>query len=135
MIEVVTLEPWSPWPLVFPALFVLGGVAVSVIGARRRNKPLRETGYVAIVLGALAAGAMTYSMAGIWDTQQRTDALTALGYETPTFSSGMSLAGGEAAPIAFQAVRGGVRVRGVIVEVGDARWEVREIAKDEEEDG
>lgn len=135
MNEVVTLEPWSAWPLVFPALVVLGGAVVSVIGARRRNKPLRETGYVAIVFGALAAGAMTYSMAGIWDTQQRTDALVALGYETPTFSSSTDLAGGAAAPIGFQAVRDGVRVRGVLVEVGDGRWEVREIDEDEDDEG
>jgi hypothetical protein len=55
--EIVTLEPWSPWPLVFPALVLLAGAAVSTIGTRRRNKPLRESGYVAIVFGALAAGA------------------------------------------------------------------------------
>lgn len=61
MNEIVTLEPWSPWPLVFPVFVVLAGAAVSVIGTRRRNKPLRETGYVAIIIGALAAGAMTYS--------------------------------------------------------------------------
>lgn len=134
MNEVVTLEPWSPWPLVFPALVVLAGAAVSVIGARRRNKPLRETGYVAIVFGALAIGAMTYSMAGIWDTQQRHDALVSLGYESPTFSSSLSLSR-EAAPIAFQAVRDGVRVRGALVEVGDARWEVREITGDEDDEG
>ena len=75
MNEVVTLEPWSPWPLVFPVLVLLGGAAVSIIGTRRRNKPLRESGYVAIVFGALAAGAMTYSMSGIWDVEQRTAAL------------------------------------------------------------
>lgn len=56
MNEVVVLEPWSPWPLVFPVLVVLAGAAVSVIGTRRRNKPLRETGYVAIIIGALATG-------------------------------------------------------------------------------
>ena len=133
MTEVVTLEPWSPWPLVFPALVVLAGAAVSIMATRRRRKGLRETGYVAIVFGALAAGAMAYSMSGIWDTQQRTDALVGLGYETPTFSAGTSLSGGEAGLIAFQAVREGVRVRGALVEVGDARWEVREIDEDEDE--
>ena len=86
MSEIVTLAPWNPWPLVFPVLVLLGGAAVSIIGTRRRNKPLRETGYVAIVFGALAAAAMTYSMAGIWDVEQRTAALAALGYESPTFS-------------------------------------------------
>ena len=91
MNEVVTLEPWSPWPLVFPALVLLAGAAVSIIGTRRRSKPLRESGYVAILLGALAAGAMTYSMSGIWDVEQRTAALVALGYESPTFSASTSL--------------------------------------------
>jgi hypothetical protein len=133
--EVVTLEPWSPWPLVFPALVVLAGAAVSIIGTRRRNKPLRESGYVAIVFGALAAGAMTYSMSGIWDVEQRTAALVALGYEAPTFSAGTSLSGGEVPPIAFQAIRDGERVRGVLVAVGDDRWEVREIADDEDAGG
>lgn len=132
MNEVVTLEPWSPWPLVFPALVLLAGAAVSIIGTRRRNKPLRESGYVAIVFGALAAGAMTYSMSGIWDVEQRTAALVALGYESPTFSAGTSLSGGEVPPIAFQAIRDGERVRGVLVSVGGDQWEVREIA---DEDG
>lgn len=133
MNEVVTLEPWNPWPLVFPVLVVLGGAIVSIIGTRRRNKPLRESGYVAIVFGALAAAAMTYSMSGIWDTQQRTAALVGLGYETPTFSGSTSLSGGELPPVAFQGVRDGVRVRGVLVAVGGERWEVREIAEDEDD--
>ena len=131
MSEIVTLQPWNPWPLVFPVLVVLAGAAVSIIGGRRRNKPLRETGYVAIVLGALAAGAMTYSMSGIWDTQQRTAALVALGYESPTFTAGTSMAGGELPPIAFQAIRDGERVHGVIASVGGDQWEVREIPEDE----
>jgi len=130
--DVVTLEPWSPWPLVFPALVLLAGAAVSIIGTRRRSKPLRESGYVAILLGALAAGAMTYSMSGIWDVEQRTAALVALGYESPTFSASTSLTGGEVPPIAFQAIRDGERVRGVLVAVGDDRWEVREIAEDDD---
>lgn len=132
MNEVVTLEPWSPWPLVFPALVLLAGAAVSIIGTRRRNKPLRESGYVAIVFGALAAGAMTYSMSGIWDVEQRTAALVALGYESPTFSASTGLSTGEVPPIAFQAIRDGERVRGVLVSVGGDQWEVREIA---DEDG
>ena len=132
MNDVVTLEPWSPWPLVFPALVLLAGAAVSIIGTRRRSKPLRESGYVAILLGALAAGAMTYSMSGIWDVEQRTAALVALGYESPTFSASTRLTGGEVPPIAFQAIRDGERVRGVLVAVGDDRWEVREIAEDDD---
>ena len=132
MNEIVTIAPWNPWPLVFPALILLGGAAVSIIGTRRRNKPLRETGYVAIVFGALAAGAMTYSMAGIWDVEQRTDALAALGYESPTFSGSTNLSGGAAAPIAFQAIRDGERVRGVLISAGDDQWEVREVAEDED---
>lgn len=130
MSEIVTLEPWSPWPLVFPVFVVLAGAAASIIGTPRRNKPLRETGYVAIIIGALAAAAMTYSMSGIWDTQQRTAALASLGYESPTFSGSTSPAGGELPPIAFQAIRDGERVRGVIAPVDGKRWEVREIADD-----
>ena len=129
MDEVVTLQPWNPVPLVIPALIVLAGVGVSIIGTHRRVKPLRETGYVAIVFGALAAVAMTYSMAGIWDAEQRTDALVSLGYETPTFSASMGLGAGETPPIAFQAVRDGVRVRGVLVQVDDDRWQVQEVAE------
>ena len=109
---------------------MLAGAAASIIGTRRRNKPLRETGYVAIIIGALAAAAMTYSMSGIWDTQQRTAALASLGYESPTFSGSTSPAGGELPPIAFQAIRDGERGRGVIAPVDGKRWEVREIADD-----
>lgn len=127
MDAVVTLEPWNPWPLAFPALVMLAGVIVSIVGTHRRNKPLRETGYVAFVFGALAAGAMTYSMSGIWDTQQRTEALVALGYQDPTFTASMGLATGQVPLIAFQAVRDGERVRGVIEQVDGDQWEVREV--------
>ena len=66
--------------------------------------------------------------------QQRTDALVALGYESPTFTASTNLAGGEAPPIAFQAIRDGERVRGVLVSVGGDQWEVREIADEEDAD-
>lgn len=125
MSEVVTIAPWDPWPLVFPVFVVLAGAAVSIIGTRRRNKPLRETGYVAIIVGALAVGAMTYSMSGIWDTQQRTAALVGLGFESPTFSASTSLVGDELPPIGFVARRDGEIVRGVLLHVEGDRWEVR----------
>ena len=77
---------------------------------------------------------MTYSMSGIWDTQQRTDALVALGYEEPTFTASMGLATGQVPLIAFQAIRDGERVRGVIEQVDGDQWEVREVRGGEDEE-
>jgi hypothetical protein len=93
---------------------------------------MRETGYVAFLLGALAVVAMTWSLSGIWDSRQRADALISIGYETPTFSGSLNLAGNRLAPIAWQAVRDGERVRGVLRPLGDDRWEVAEIEEDED---
>jgi hypothetical protein len=127
MSEVVTLEPWSPWPLVFPAVVLVAAVMASIVGARFRSKPMREAGYVAFVIAALAAIAMTWTLSGIWDTQQRTAALVELGYESVTFSGSSDLSGGELRPIAFQAERDGERVRGVLRPLGGERWEVAEL--------
>ena len=129
--EVVVIEPWSPWPLIFPAILAVIGILASAVGTRFQSKPMRETGYVAFLLGVLAIVAMTWSLAGIWDSRQRADALISLGYETPTFSGSLNLAGGRLAPIAWQAVRDGERVRGVLRSLGDDRWEVAEIEEDE----
>jgi hypothetical protein len=127
MNEVVTLEPWDPWLLFFPALVMAAGVVASIRGTRRDVKPLREAGYVAFVLGALTVAGMTWTLSGIWDSQQREGALVRLGYETVTFSGGMDLSGGELPPIAFQAVWNGERVRGVLKPLGGDQWEVVEI--------
>ena len=129
--EVVVIEPWSPWPLIFPAILAVIGILASAVGTRFQSKPMRETGYVAFLLGVLAIVAMTWSLAGIWDSRQRADALISLGYETPTFSGSLNLAGSRLAPIAWQAVRDGERVRGVLHPLGGDRWEVAEIEEDE----
>ena len=91
------------------------------------SRPVRESGFVAFVIAALAAIALTWTLSGIWDTQQRTAALIALGYSSPTFDASTSLAGDDLAPIAFQAVRDGERVRGVIKSLGGDRWQISEI--------
>jgi hypothetical protein len=127
MNEVVTLEPWSPWPLVIPAIVLVAAVMASIVGTRFDSKPMREAGYVAFVVAGLAAVGMTWTLSGIWDTQQRTTALVGLGYESVTFSGSVDLSGGELPPIAFQAERDGERVRGVLKPLGGDRWEVAEV--------
>ncbi|KRE31177.1 hypothetical protein [Agromyces sp. Soil535] len=128
--EVVVIEPWSPWPLIFPGILAVVGIAASVVGTRYGSKPMRESGYVMFLVAALAIVAMTWSLSGIWDSRQRADALISLGYETPTFSGSMQLAGNTLAPLAWQAVRDGERVRGVLRPLGDDRWEVAEIEEE-----
>jgi hypothetical protein len=130
--EVVVIEPWSPWPLIFPAILAVIGILASAVGTRFQSEPMRETGFVAFLLGVLAILAMTWSLAGIWDSRQRADALISLGYETPTFSGSLNLAGSRLAPLAWQAVRDGERVRGVLRPLGGDRWEVVEIEEDED---
>ena len=130
--EVVVIEPWSPWPLIFPAILAVIGILASAVGTRFQSEPMRETGFVAFLLGVLAILAMTWSLAGIWDSRQRADALISLGYETPTFSGSLNLAGSRLAPLAWQAVRNGERVRGVLRPLGGDRWEVVEIEEDED---
>lgn len=127
MNAVVTLAPWNPWPLIFPAIVLVAGVMALLVGARFRSRPVRESGYVAFVIAALAAIAMTWTLSGIWDTQQRSAALVALGYSSPTYAASLSLAGDDLAPIAFQAVRDGERVRGVLKSLGGDRWQISEI--------
>ncbi|WP_127791926.1 hypothetical protein [Agromyces sp. LHK192] len=130
----VTLEPWEPWPLVIPALLLVAGIAMSIVGTRKKWKPMREGGYVVFIIGALACGAMAWSLSGIWDAEQRTRALESLGYESPMFGAGTSPvgidgsgAGGDLPPIGFQAVRDGERVRGVMLHQGGDRWLVEEV--------
>ena len=127
--EVVVIEPWSPWPLIFPVILAVIGILASAVGTRFQSKPMRETGFVAFLLGVLAILAMTWSLAGIWDSEQRAEALISLGYESPTFSGRLY---SRAAPIAWQAVHDGERVRGVLRPLGGDRWEVAETEEDDE---
>ncbi len=129
----IELAPWNPWPLVFPAIVLVAAVAASVIGTRRRSKPLRESGYVGVVIALLAAGMMAWSMSGIWDSKQRDVAFAELGFDWATFNASMSLSGGDVPPIAFQGERDGESVSGVLEHQGDDRWLVV-VAEDPEED-
>lgn len=124
MNDVVTLEPWSPWPLVFPALVLIAAVSASILGARRHLEPLREAGYVGVIIAGIAGGAMTWTMSAVWDTEQRQTALIGLGYTSPTFSGSADLSRGEVGLVGFQAVDGDERVRGVFKPLGGDRWEV-----------
>ena len=128
MNEVVTLAPWNPWPLLFPVLILIAAVVVSIVGARRKVAPLRETGYIVFIIAALAGGAMLWTMTSIWDSEQRTAALVALGYESPTYGSSASNPS-EASSVAFQAERDGERVRGAFVHLGGDQWRVTEISE------
>lgn len=125
--DVVTLEPWNPWPLIVPIVIAIGGVALSIAGGRRRAKGMRESGYVAFIVGSFAAVWMAWSMSGMWDSSAREQALLELGYETPTFSASSQAVGGELPPISFTAIRDGERVRGVVEHVEGSTWRVREV--------
>ncbi|WP_136709067.1 hypothetical protein [Agromyces sp. H66] len=123
---IVTIEPWSPWPLAIPAVVVIASTMASVVGTRFRSRPMREAGYTGFVVGALAIVWMTWSLSGIWDTGARREAFAAAGYESPTFSGSTDVSAGELPPLAWQAVRDGERVRGVLRPLGGDRWEIRE---------
>jgi hypothetical protein len=125
--EVVTIAAWNPWPLVFPGVVLVVAIMASAVGSRYRSKPVRETGYALFVVGALAVAWMTWSMSGIWDTQAREAALIGAGYQSPTFSGTTDVIAGELPPVAWQAVRDGERLRGVLRPLGGDRWEIREV--------
>ncbi|WP_350348232.1 hypothetical protein ABIQ69_16610 [Agromyces sp. G08B096] len=127
MTEVVTIEPWNPWPLVFPVAVLAFGVFASIVGARRRSKPLREAGYTGVLLGGLALVAMQFALAGMWDSGARVDALREAGYDQATFGGHLALVGDGLPPIAFQADRDGERVRGTLHHLGGDRWEIHEV--------
>ncbi|QAY72511.1 hypothetical protein ET445_03305 [Agromyces protaetiae] len=120
----IVLEPWSPWPLVFPALAVIVGAVLAIAGRGRRGA--REIGYVLVVGGALTAFGLLGFLSGTWDQGQRTDALVELGYEHPTFSEGEGIVGGSPGAIHFEAERDGSKVVGRLVPLGDSRWRVVE---------
>ena len=133
MNDVVTLEPWSPWPLVIPGVILVAAVVASVLGTRLRRKRVREMGYLGFLIAALAAFAMMWTLSSIWDSKQRVEALTQLGYLTPTFGGGMSFAAGTTGVVPFQAVQGEARVRGVLRPLGGDQWQVT-LVEDAEED-
>ncbi|WP_308798342.1 hypothetical protein [Agromyces silvae] len=124
MHPVVMLEPWNPWPLIFPAAVLVLGAVLAIAGRERRW--VREIGYVLVVAGPLAAAAMLGFLSGTWDQGQRLDALVELGYEGPTFSGGEGIVGGTPGAIDFAATRDGERVEGQLVPLGDAQWQVVE---------
>jgi hypothetical protein len=126
---IVTIEGWNPWPLMFPAMAFTIGVVLLIDGGQRGADRVREAGYVAFVFAALAGLAMTWTLSGIWDTQQRAAVFAELGYESPTFDGSLGLSGGELQPLSFSAIRDGERVRGVLRDLGDERWEVDEIER------
>ncbi|MGX5695990.1 hypothetical protein ACWKWP_07315 [Agromyces soli] len=103
-------------------------IVLSVVGTRRRSKTAREGGYVAFIVGAIAAVWMTWSMSAIWDSSERERALTALGCTDPVFSASPQLVGDRLPPITFTAVCDGERMRGVLEQVDGTTWRVREIA-------
>ena len=125
--EVVTIAPWNPWPLVFPGIALVVAVMASFVGGHYRSKTMRESGYALFVVGGLAAAWMTWSMSGLWDASAREEALVAAGYESPTFSGSTDVVGGELPPMAWQAIRDGERVRGVLRPLDGDRWEIREL--------
>lgn len=124
MHPLVELEPWNPWPLVFPAIALVVGAVLAIAGRGRRW--MREIGYVLVVAGPLSAAALLGFLSGTWDQAQRTDALVGLGYESPTFSGGEGIVGGTPGAIDFRATRDGNEVTGQIVPMGDAEWQVVE---------
>lgn len=109
-----------------PRIVIIAAIAASFSGARRASKPLREAGYAIFVVGGLTAAWMAWSMSGLWDTSARQSAFIAEGYESPTFSGSTDVMGGELPPLAWQAIRDGERVRGVLVPLGGEQWEIRE---------
>lgn len=127
MTTVITIEPWSPWPLVIPAVVVVASVMASVVGTRYRSRPVREAGYAGFVVGVAALVWMAWSMSGLWDSSAREAAFASAGYESPTFSGSTDVMSGELPPLAWQAIRDGERVHGVLRPLGGDRWELAEI--------
>lgn len=127
--EVVTIEPWNPWPLIFPAIVVVVAVMASVVGTRFTSRPVREAGYSLFVVGALALAWMTWSLSGLWDSSARQAALISAGYESPTFSGGTGAVAGELPALGWQAIRDGERVRGVLRPLQGDQWEIVEVPR------
>jgi hypothetical protein len=126
---IVTIPGWNPWPLVFPAMAFTVGLVLLIDGGQRGADRVREAGYVVFIFAALAGLAMTWTLSGIWDTQQRAAVFAELGYESPIFEGSLDASGKELQPLSFTAVRHGERVRGVLRSLGGDRWEIDEIER------
>jgi hypothetical protein len=124
MHPLVMLEPWNPWPLLFPAAVLVVGAVLAIAGRDRRW--VREIGYVLVVAGPLSAAALLGFLSGNWDQGQRRDALVELGYDNPTFSGGEGIVGGSPGAIDFAATLDGEPVTGQLVPLGEAEWQVVE---------
>ncbi|MFF2371978.1 hypothetical protein [Agromyces sp. NPDC058110] len=122
----VALEPWSPWPLLFPLLAVVAGAVLTFLGQLRARRWMRDIGAVVLVAGGLTAVLLLAFLSGTWDQQQRKDALVGLGYEQPTFGGGTGIVGGQPGDIEFNAVRDGEHVTGTLQWQGDDQWKVVE---------
>ena len=127
MNEIVTVTPWSPWPLIVPAVVAIAGIVISSRGTRHHQKGVRELGTSLFLIAVLAGAGMFAIMPGSWDQGERANALIAIGYTSPTFMGEVVQAPGEPGVTAFQAERDGQRVRGVIKSLGGDQWEVSEI--------
>ncbi|GAA1518834.1 hypothetical protein BJ978_000932 [Agromyces terreus] len=122
----VTLEPWSPWPLIYPLIVMVAGAVMTFFGQLRSRRWMRDIGTVVLVGGGLASVLLFAFLSGTWDQAQRTAALEELGYVDPTFGGGTGIVGGQPGDIDFNAVRDGERVTGSLQWQGDDRWLVVE---------
>ena len=127
MNEIVTVTPWSPWPLIIPAVVAIAGIVISSRGTRHHKKGVRELGTSLFLVAALVAAGMFAIMPGAWDQGERAKALEGIGYTSTTFSAEGIQRPGEPAITAFQAERDGLRVRGSLRSLGGDQWEVAEI--------
>lgn len=127
MNEIVTITPWSPWPLIIPAIAAIAGIVISSRGTRRHSKAVRELGTTLFLLAALTTAGMFAIMPGAWDQGERAKALIGIGYTSPTFSAEGIQRPGEPAVTAFQAERDGLRVRGSMRSLGGDQWQVEEV--------
>ncbi|WP_395244808.1 hypothetical protein ACGGZK_03125 [Agromyces sp. MMS24-K17] len=123
----VVIAPWSPWPLVFPAIVLAAGVVLTFVGTLRERRWARDLGIILVVLGGLSAVTVLGFASGTWDQEQRRAALVQIGYEEPTFSGGTGIVGSMTpGEIDFRAVRDGEAVTGTLVPLGGDRWQVVE---------
>ncbi|ANJ25467.1 hypothetical protein [Agromyces aureus] len=125
-VATVALEPWSPWPLVFPVLVVIGGAVLTFFGQLRNRRWMRDVGAVVLVGGGLTTMLLLAFLSGNWDQAQRKAALEELGYSQPTFSGGTGIVGGQPDSLDFNAVRDGEPVTGTLQWQGEDRWKVVE---------
>ncbi|UOE43529.1 hypothetical protein [Agromyces larvae] len=124
---VITLEPWHPWPLLFPAIAMATGAVLVFVGVLREVRWARDIGIVALVGGGLALVGLLAFLSGTWDQAQRRDALVELGYEDPTFAGSTGILGSTTpSDVEFTARLDGRRVTGTLQWLGDDRWAVVE---------